>query len=339
MRTLVIGGTVFVGRHVVDAALARGDDVTVFHRGRHPAPRPGDVEEVLGDRDRPDDLAALRGRSWDAVVDTCGYRPRQVALAVDAVGSATGHYTYVSTGSVYADPSAPPLTEDSPVAEPPEDEDAVTVADAYGALKVGCERTVVAALRDRALVLRAGLIVGPHDPTDRLTSWVRRMDAGGEVLAPAVPDQPVQWIDARDLATWTVTAAEAGTAGVTNAVGRSGELSFAGLLATCAELAGRDADVTWVDERFLLDAGVEPWSELAMWIPAASGHLGMLGMDDTRARTMGLHTRPARETLADLLAWDRTRDRSAPLAAGLAGEREAELLAAWHDHRASAGGS
>ncbi|HEX9993343.1 MAG TPA: NAD-dependent epimerase/dehydratase family protein [Acidimicrobiales bacterium] len=320
MRVLVIGGTVFLGRHVVDLALERGDDVTIFHRGRHPSHRPGDVEEVLGDRDVPGDLGALAGRSWDAVVDTSAYRPRQVTTAVEAVGAGAGHWSFVSSISVYAEGVAAPVDETSAVRPPPADGDAAPLPEAYGELKLACELALAGLLPRRGLSVRAGLIVGPEDPSDRFTWWVRLLDEGGEVLAPAVPDQPVQVVDVRDLAAFLLDAAAAGAAGVVNGVGPA-EATLADLLA--------GADVTWVDEAWLLDQGVEPWTDVPLWVPSDDPEAGLLHCDDTRARALGLRARPLAATVADTAAWDRGRDRSAPLRAGLPPERVAELLAAW----------
>lgn len=329
MKVLVLGGTVFLGRHLVDVALERGDEVTIFHRGRHPAHRPGDVEEVLGDRDDPADLARLAGRSWDAVVDTCGYRPRQVTSAAAVVGERAGHYTFVSSISVYADGVVAPVDESAPVRRPPDDGDAAPLPEAYGELKAACELAAAAALPGRALSVRAGLIVGPWDPSDRFTWWARRVDAGGEVPAPAVPDQPVQVVDARDLAAFVLGAAERGATGVTNAVGPPAMATFAGFLDALVAASGSGATVTWVDEDVLLGAGVRPWVDVPLWVPSGDADAGLLRVDDTRARALGLRARPLAATVADVLAWDRGRDRSAPMAAGLSREQEEEVLAAW----------
>lgn len=315
-----MGGTVFLGRHVVDLALERGDDVTIFHRGHHPSHRPGDVEEVLGDRDVPADLAALAGRSWDAVVDTSAYRPRQVTTAVATVGAGAGHWSFVSSISVYAEGVVAPVGETAAVRVPPADGDAAPLPEAYGELKVACELALADVLPDRGLSVRAGLIVGPWDPSDRFTWWARQLDLGGEVLAPAVPDQPVQVVDVRDLAAFLLDAAASGAAGVVNGVGPA-DATFADLLA--------GAGVTWVDEAWLLDQGVAPWSDVPLWVPSDDGDAGLLHCDDTRARALGLRARPLAETVAGTIEWDRGRDRSAPLRAGLPPERVAELLTAW----------
>jgi 2'-hydroxyisoflavone reductase len=322
MKVLVIGGTVFLGRHVTDAALERGHEVTLFHRGRHAAHRPGDVEEVLGDRDH--DLGLLAGRHFDAVVDTCGYLPASVRSA--AAQLRADHYTFVSTASVYADLTTVPVTEGNRLHGAPGPEQTAVDGQWYGPQKVGCEQALAATRRGPTLVQRPGLIVGPHDPTDRFTYWVTRMRRPGPVLAPAVQQQ-VQFIDARDLAAWTLDAAAAGTTGTMNANGP--RLAFAGLLAACG-----DAEIAWTDEDVLLDAGVAPWTELPLWVPERFGAPGLLDMDTGRARAAGLRTRPVADTIADTAAWAGsgvrvaadygTRARSGVLTP----EREAELLAA-----------
>jgi 2'-hydroxyisoflavone reductase len=332
VRLLILGGTVFLGRHLVDAALARGHDVTIFHRGRQPAHRPGDVDEMFGDRDGG--LDALRGRSWDAVIDTSVFVPRLVHDSAVLLSEAVGHYTFVSSVSAYADVSGP-VNEDTPVHAPPAADVEGPIIEHYGPLKVGCEQAALAALPGRVLIQRPGLIVGPHDPTDRFTYWVRRVAAGGEMLAPAPPDAPVQVIDARDLAAWTLDTAEGGVTGVLNAIGPRGT-DFAGLLATCVAETRSAAEITWVDEQFLLDEGLGPWEEVPLWLPADFRMRGMLDVDDTRARAAGLRTRPLAETVRDLHAWD--RERGAPVvpqvgarhgSAGLDARKEAAVLSRW----------
>lgn len=232
VELLILGGTVFLGRHVVDAALAAGHRVTILHRGHSPAHRPGDVEELLADRDGG--LDVLAGRSWDAVVDTSGYVPRVVGDSARRLAGAVDHYVFVSSVSVYADLTGG-VDEDRPLHEPPDHED---VAAAYGGLKVGCERAVEAALPGRALHVRAGLIVGPHDGTNRFTYWVTRVAAGGEVLVPDALDRPVQVVDVRDLAGWMVDAAEDRLTGTLNVMGPRGAVTFGGLLAAARAAGG-----------------------------------------------------------------------------------------------------
>lgn len=334
MHFLVLGGTVFLGRHVVDAALARGHDVTIFHRGNHAAHRPADVDVVLGDRDGG--LGPLRGRTWDAVVDTSGYVPRLVRDSARLLADSTSHYTFVSTISVYAD-VLQAVNEDSPVHEPADDATEDVNASTYGPLKVACERAVTAVYPGRILLQRPGLIAGPHDPTDRFTYWVRRAARGGRILAPADRDAPVQWIDVRDLADWTVQAAEQGIAGTYNAVVPHRTATFADLVETCLAGTGSNGDIVWVDKQFLLDAGVTPWQDLPLWLPAETEMQGMLSADASRAAAAGLRTRPLLETVEAVHAWDLTRvprptaadPALGNLAAGLTPAREEALLRRW----------
>jgi 2'-hydroxyisoflavone reductase len=319
MRILVLGGTRFLGRHTVDAALARGHDVTMFNRGQTRPELFPDVEKLRGDRDG--DLSALAGRAFDAVVDTSGYVPRVVAQTVGALGD-VGHYTFVSSISVYADVSTPP-TESSPVAELKEPTE--EVAEAYGELKADCEDVV----RERfpnAFVPRPGLIVGPWDPTGRFTYWPQRIAAGGRVLAPAPPDADAQVIDVRDLASWIVRAAEDGLAGTYNAVARP--VSRATLVETCSRVAGTDPEVVWVESQFLLEHEVGEWMELPLWL-ASPEHAGMLSVDPSAALAAGLETRPLEETVRDTLEWVRSGEAPAEPPAGLDREKEQAVLDAW----------
>jgi len=332
VELLILGGTVFLGRHVVDAALAAGHRVTILHRGTSPAHRPADVEELLADRDGG--LDVLAGRSWDAVVDTSGYVPRVVGDSARRLAGVVDHYVFVSSVSVYADLTRG-VDEDRSVHEPPGHED---VAAAYGGLKVGCERAVEAALPGRALHVRAGLLVGPHDGTNRFTYWVTRVAAGGEVLVPDALDHPAQVVDVRDLAGWIVVAAEDRLTGTLNVMGPRGAVTFGGLLAAARAAGGSDARLTVVDEDWLLAQGVAPWEELPLWLPASMpAYGGMLDGDDRCARDMGVRFRPIAQTVADTLAWARTAPPARGLtigarvaAAGISRDREAELLAAWH---------
>lgn len=334
MRVLVLGGTTFLGPAVVDAALGRGGEVTIFHRGRQPAHRPGDVEEVLGDRDGG--LGPLQGRRWDVCVDTSGYVPRVVGDSAELLADAVERYVFVSSLSVYAD-LAPGVDESRPVHDPPPDEVEGPILELYGPLKVGCERVVERALPGRAIILRAGLLVGPRDPLNRFAYWVTRVADGGEVLAPGPRDQPVQVLDVRDLAPWALAAAADGRAGVVNAIGERG-MTLGGLLDTCRTVAANDARFTWVDEDFLAQHEVEPWDGLPLWLPSKLGVTGMLDGDDTRAREWGLSTRPLDETVRDVLAFERSRTVGPPGvsagmrldAAGISREKERAVLAAWH---------
>ena len=324
MRLLVLGGTRFLGRAAVEAALARGHEVTLFNRGvTNPELFP-EAEKLRGDRTV--DLEALAGREWDAVLDMATFLPRVVRLSVDALHDRVGRYVYISSISAYADQSVPPV-ESAAVAEldDPEAED----LEHYGALKAACERLVEDEFGERALIVRPGLIVGPHDPTDRFTYWPHRIAAGGRVLAPAPPDAPVQFIDVRDLGDWVVRATETGLSGVFNATGET--TTFERLLGECRRVTGSDAEVVWVSSEHLLASGVGEWMELPLWI-ASPEFAGMCRAVVSKSVAAGLTFRPLAETIRATLAWDRSRGEYEPQA-GLAPEREAELLAGWVEAR------
>jgi nucleoside-diphosphate-sugar epimerase len=277
MRLLILGGTVFLGRHVVDAALARGHDVTIFTRGRH-GTGPDGVEHIAGDRA---DVAPLRGRSWDAAIDTSGYDPAQVeaSSSLDA-----GHYVFVSSCNAYPDWPDKPVDEDSPTWEEGE---------GYGPDKAAAERHVLA--RGGAVV-RAGLIVGPHDNVFRLPWWVRRIREGGVVPAPGRPDRPLQIIDARDLAAFLLDLAERRTPGAFNGTAPIGQTTMGELL----EAAG-NAELRWIPDDKLEEAGVEPWMELPLWLPERFEGTWSIGTE--KAQAAGLRTRPIQETVDAIATW------------------------------------
>jgi 2'-hydroxyisoflavone reductase len=316
VKVLVLGGTRFLGRAIVDAALAGGHEVSIFTRGQTNSDLFPEAEHLVGDRDG--DLAALEGGRWDTVIDTCGNYPRVVRASTELLAGRVEHYAFVSSVSVYADLSTPP-NESSPVGTM-EDESLEEMGDEfqyYGPLKALCEAEVERAFPGHVLIVRPGLIVGPHDPTDRFTYWPRRLARGGEILAPAPADEPVQFIDVRDLGEWIVRLVEERRTGTFNAVNEG--LPWSELLA--------GADVTWVDSSFLLEQGVGEWIELPLWIadPAFAAHART---DVSHAIEAGLTFRPLAETIRDTAEWDAKRGEG-KLAAGLAPEREAELLEAW----------
>jgi 2'-hydroxyisoflavone reductase len=334
VKLLVLGGTKFLGRAVVEEALARGHDVTLFNRGETNPELFPEAERLRGDRDG--DLRALERRSWDAAVDPSGYVPRVVRASAELLREAVGHYVFVSSVSAYADPLAPGFDESAPLKEPElESED---VREHYGALKVACEQVVEEVFPARSAVVRAGLIVGPHDPTDRFTYWPVRVARGGEVLAPGRRGRQWQFIDVRDLGQWILRLAASGTAGAFTATGPVPETTAAEVLETCRAVAGSDARFTWVDEEFLLEREVGEWMELPLWLAEGSEFAHMLDADVSRAVAAGLATRPVAETVRDTLEWAQARDgRGTGTAAmgntggvGLDAEREQELLAAWH---------
>jgi 2'-hydroxyisoflavone reductase len=334
MDLLILGGTIFLGRHLVEAALARGHAVTLFNRGQHNADLFPSVEKLRGDRNG--DLGALAGRRWDAVIDTCGYVPRVARASAELLAGAVDHYTFISSISVYPSLPEPGMDESAPIgtlsdesveADGPLPE---VTGETYGPLKALCEQAAEAAMPGRVLNVRPGLIIGPHDPTDRFTYWPRRIARGGEVLAPGSPEGAVQVIDARDLAEWTVRMVEGGKTGVYNATGPENPLTMRSVLETCRAVSGSDATLTWVDEEFLLNAGVAPWTELPLWVPAREESMaGFSAVNCGKAIAAGLTFRPLADIVRDTLAWDATRPADREMRAGLKPEREAEVLAAW----------
>jgi 2'-hydroxyisoflavone reductase len=294
MRLLVLGGTGFVGRHIVERALARGDEVTLFNRGRT-APHLFAAAELLRG-DRAGDLRALRdGGPWDAAIDVTGYRPEEVAASAQLLGDRVAHLTFISTVSVYADASQPGVDEDAPLAP-------LTGrggwAD-YGALKALCEREVVDAFGERALVVRPGIVAGPHDPTNRFSAWVARMARGGRVVAPGAPDRPVQLIDARDLAAFVLDMTVARATGIFNAVGEW--LTWGEMLAACV-VPGSATELVWISDEQLRQAGVAE-DALALWIAADDrDSAGFMRVSGARAAAAGLRHRALAQTARDVLA-------------------------------------
>ncbi len=331
MKLLVLGGTKFLGRAVVEAALASGHEVTLFNRGRtNPGLFPH-VEALVGDRDG--DLSALSGRSWDAVVDPSGYVPRLVRASAELLRDAVAHYVFVSSISVYAFPLEAWFDESAPRAALGEPTEEVT-GESYGALKAACEDVVRDVFAGASTNVRAGLIVGPHDPTGRFTYWPVRVARGGEVLAPGDPARVVQFVDARDLGAWLVHLADQRVVGDFNATGPEPRVSMGDLLDSCRAVSGSDAELVWMDDAFLLEHGAGPWMELPLWL--APEDASVLQVDVSRAVADGLRYRTLAETVADTLAWAGECAEAGELASGLvlgeAGmqpEKEAELLAAW----------
>ena len=321
MRLLVLGGTLFLGRHVVDAALARGHDVTLFHRGKTGTDLFPDVERVLGDRDGG--LAPLAGRSFGGVIDTSGYVPRIVDAAAALLAATCEHYVFVSSASVYREPLPSPLRESHPLARL--DDPTVETVDAatYGPLKALCEAAVEKHFPGRVTQVRAGLIVGPHDATDRFTYWPRRLAEGGDVVAPPDESQPVQLIDVRDLAEWMVTCCENRTAGAFNAGGHAQPLTMGAMLRRIRDAVGGEATLRPAPADVLARHEVSPWMGLPLWVPPEV--TGMLSMDISAALAAGLRHRPLEDTARAALAFAQTLDR--PWRAGISAETEAAVLA------------
>ena len=325
MDLLILGGTGFLGRHLVEAALGDGHRVTLFNRGLSGPDLFPEVETIRGDRDG--DLSVLQGRRWDAAIDTCGYVPRVVRASAGILADSVDHYTFVSSISVYSDTIEVGADEDAPVEELDDPTVEEVTGETYGGLKALCERAAEEEMPGRVLNVRPGLISGPHDPTDRFTYWPRRVAAGGEVLVPDRPERRVQFIDVRDLAAWIVKMAADRQPGTYNATGPDYELRMGTLLEACEAAGGGGATFVWVAEEFLEENGVEPFTELPLWVPRE--YCAMLEVDCGRAISAGLTFRPASETVRDVLEWDSTRAQT-ELAAGLKPERERELLLAWH---------
>ncbi|MFC8515762.1 NAD-dependent epimerase/dehydratase family protein [Streptomyces sp. NPDC057257] len=309
MRLLVLGGTEFAGRAVVEAALGRGWDVTVFNRGRQ-APVAG-VRSLVGDRTAPGGLDALADGEWDAVVDTWRLAPRAVRDAARLLRGRAGRYVYVSSCSVYA--WAPPAgyTEDADVVE---GADADAEQTDYARDKRGGELAAVDAFgEDRTVLVRAGLILGPHENVGRLPWWLGRIAKGGPVLAPGPRELPLQYVDVRDLASWILGAVEQGLSGPFTLVSEQGHATMGELLDACVAVTGSDAELRWTEPRVILDAGIEPWTQLPVWVPPGTDmHDALHSADVSRAVGAGLVCRPVEETVADTWDWLRAVGGVAP---------------------------
>lgn len=333
LRILVLGGTAFLGPACVEVATARGHELTLFNRGRTNAHLYPHLEQIHGDRN--DGHEALAGREWDVVIDTSGYVPRVVDDAATTLRDHVDHYCFVSTISVYDDISEPGVDEDDPVGTL-EDPTVETVdGETYGPLKALCEQAAEEAMPGRVLTVRPGLIVGPLDRSDRFTYWPVRVSRGGEVLAPNRPQQHIQFVDVRDLASFIVHGLEERVAGTYNVTSRAGRFTMGGLLDTCREVSGSDATFTWCDPSFLEEQEVAAWSELPCWAPLDGDYGGLGDVVVDRALEKGLHIRPVEETVASTLEWWKTQPvrQEGPrteLRAGLDPEKEARVLAAWH---------
>jgi 2'-hydroxyisoflavone reductase len=334
MKLLILGGTRFLGRHLTETALARGHEVTLFNRGQSNTDLFPEVEQLRGDRDG--DLEALKGRKWDAVIDTSGYQPHQVREVAELLKDSVGHYTFISSCSVYADDvEGETVREDGRVATmTPEQVEDVRVGRSevghfYGALKHLCERTLEEVMPGRVLNIRSGLLVGPHDNSDRFTYWPYRVAQGGEVLVPDVKHPEVYFIDARDTASWNIRMVEGNHTGVYNAMGS--RYTFSQVVEACKRVSGSDATLTLVSEAFLQEKEIGEWMELPLWV-MGEGELKFRfwRMSDGKAVADGLTFRPLADTIRDTLFWDQTRPADEERKAGLDPQKEQELLAAWH---------
>ncbi|MFZ3474150.1 reductase [Streptomyces sp. 4.24] len=325
MKLLMLGGTEFVGRAITEDAQSRGWEVTVFHRGHH-APPPG-TKALHGDRTAPGGLAALAEGEWDLVVDTWGGAPSAVRDSARLLAGRTGRYAYISSRSVYSYPAPAGLDEDGPLVEGSPDAEATD----YPQDKRGAEIAAVDAFGDRALLVRVGLILGPYENVGRLPWWLNRTARGGPTLAPGRPDLPLQYVDVRDLARWTLDAAEAGLGGPYNLVSPVGHATMGSLLEACAAVTGGGAELRWTEQARIEEAGVEPWIELPIWVHEGEQHDFMFGGDVGKALAAGLKCRPVEETVADTWTWLQELGGVAPQrpdrpSKGISPQQEAALL-------------
>jgi 2'-hydroxyisoflavone reductase len=327
---LILGGTGFIGPHMVRSAQARGHVITLFNRGKTNTHLFPEVEKLKGDREN--DLESLKGRKWDVVIDNSAIRPWWVRDSAQLLKHSVDRYLFTSTRSTYADFSEIGMDENSPQYDP----DPTAVDErrrlGYGQDKVLCEREARKAFGDRTLIVRPGLIVGPGDNTDRFTYWPVRIDRGGEVLAPGDPENGVMFIDVRDLAEWYIRLIENGNTGSYNALGPQAPLSFAEFLYGCRGVTNANVSFTWVDTNFLLDRELRPYREFPCWMPAEGDRLGFQRFDLFKPLAAGLTYRPLAVTAFDTLEWYKSLpdERTAELKAGISAKREFEVLAEWH---------
>src|SRR6266404_4258285 len=339
MRILILGGTGFTGPFQVQYALSRGHKVTVFNRGKtHPGELPREAERLLGDRNGQ--LDALKGRKWDVCIDIPTTLPVWVRDAAQVLQGNVDRYVFISTISVYSDNSKPGADETAPLqkytgADAMKETSATLSASRfalYGPLKALSEAEAEKWFPGKALIVRPGLIVGPGDESDRFTYWPVRLARGGEILAPGDPTDPVQFIDARDLAEWTIRMVEQGATGVFNATGPKSTLTMAQMLDGIKKVTKTDAQFTWADAEFLAAQKVSPWSDMPVWVPPRGDEAGFSRISIKRALDKGLTFRSVPDTTQATLDWFRKQpaERQAKLRAGIKPEREVEVLAAWH---------
>jgi len=325
MKILIIGGTRFLGRHLVESARARQHEVTLFNRGKSNPTLFPQVETILGDREN--DLDKLSGRAWDAVVDVAGYVPRIVRLSATGLERSVGRYVFISSISVYAGFSKIGINESDPVGKIEDQAFEEITGESYGPLKALCEKAIQDTYGERALIVRPGLIVGPNDPTDRFTYWPVRVARGGDVLAPEKPDVPVQIIDVRDLSDFIIKLIEEKASGIYNATGPDYELILGALLEACKQVSDSDANFKWASVEFLNQNNVAAWSDMPVWVPDTEEDAGFSRTDISKAINAGLKFRPLKDTVRDTIEWSNTRSADHEWRAGITLEREAELLA------------
>ena len=324
MKILIVGGTRFLGRHLVNSARARGHEVTLFNRGQTNPNLFGQVDKIWGDREK--NLDQLSGYNWDAVIDTCGYFPRIVRMSAEALKGKVESYIFISSISVYSDFSKIGINESDPVGKMEDESNEEDTAETYGPRKALCEKAVQEVFGVDSLIIRPGLIVGPHDPTDRFTYWPVRVARGGDVLAPDRPEARTQIIDARDLSDFIIELAQQNVSGVFNATGPDHELTLGALLDTCKLVSASDAKFKWASVEFLNQNNVAPWSDMPAWIPDNGEDAGFARVDISKAINAGLKFLSLEETVRDTLEWASERPEDHEWKAGLKAEREKELL-------------
>ncbi len=330
LKILILGGTRFLGPHEVEYALARGHEVTLFNRGKsRKDPVPG-VENLRGDRN--DDLKALEGRSWDVVIDNSAHVPRWVRTASEVLEGNVGRYLFISSTGVYFPYEVANKNEDTPVSDDVEPNMEEVTDSSFGPLKVLCEREAEKWFPGRTTVVRPHLIVGPGDNSDRFTYWPRRIARGGEVLCPGNPDDPVQIIDVRDLARFIILCLEEGKSGIFNGAGPYSGLTIGGLVHGARACFSNEISFTWADREFLAEHGIGGWTDLTVWLPPVGELEHMCRIDGSKAVREGMTFRPLAETVRDTYQWwlqlpQEKRDKPR---CGLAAQKEAEVLAAWH---------
>ncbi len=328
MNLLVIGGTVFLGRHIVEYALSRGHSVTLFNRGQH---NPGlfpEIEKIHGDRKNDFDL--LKDREWDAVIDTCGYLPDDISKVGSVLKDSVGKYIFISSISVYKNFEVVGIDENYDLLQlPTDDSPGEFKMENYGALKALCEKEVMKLFPENYVNVRSGLIVGPNDPTDRFTYWIHRVRSGGKVLAPGDGSSLVQFIDVRDLASWAVRMAENGKSGDYNATGPENPLTIKELLLECQKLCNPDSELIWVSEKFIQENNVQPWMDLPVWIPDSNPDFkGFSKVNIDKALRQGLTFLKLDETIMSTLQYLNDLPKDYKLKSGLDYIRENELIKA-----------
>ncbi|MBE0671089.1 MAG: NAD-dependent epimerase/dehydratase family protein [Anaerolineales bacterium] len=324
MKILIIGGTRFLGRHLVNAARVRGHAVTLFNRGQSNPNLFLQVDKIQGDREK--DLDQLAGQNWDAVIDTCGYVPRIVKMSAEALKEKVENYVFISSISVYADFSKIGINESDAVGTLEDESQEEITGESYGPLKALCEKAVQDIFGIRSLIIRPGLIVGPHDPTDRFTYWPVRVARGGDVFAPDRPEVLTQIIDVRDLARFIIDLVEQNVSGVFNATGPDHELSFGRLLDTCKLIGNSNAKFKWAPLEFLNQHQVSAWSDMPAWLPDNGEDAGFARVNVAKAINAGLKFLSLEETVHDTLEWANSRPVDHEWRAGLREAREKELL-------------